>query len=317
MDRAIKPETVRSNQGGSMSRNPRDLFAAATAVCMQLAVAAGPTVDTAAIESVTGLKGDNNKAENVFKISKPRDDVTISVDRWTMPPFMGLTSWAAFTPMAGSTMMMGDTVLFEDEVNPAMSAALEAGLEVTALHNHFFFDRPKVYFMHIGGMGDARHLATGVKAVYDRVAQVRASQPKPADAFGGTIATPSSLTAARIEEVLGAKAQVKDGMVKVSFGREAKMHGTPVGNAMGVNTWAAFAGTDEQAVVDGDFAMREDELQTVLKVLRREGINIVAIHNHMTHEEPRYVFLHFWGKGKAAALAQSLKRTLDAQKAVK
>ena len=106
-------------------------------------------------------------------------------------------------------------------------------------------------------------------------------------------------------------------MVKVSFGREAKMHGTPVANAMGVNTWAAFAGTDEQAVVDGDFAMREGELQTVLKVLRREGINIVAIHNHMTHEEPRYVFLHFWGKGKAAALAQSLKRTLDAQKAVK
>jgi hypothetical protein len=171
--------------------------------------------------------------------------------------------------------------------------------------------------MHIGGMGDARHLATGVKAVYDRVAQVRASQPKPADAFGGTIATPSSLTAARIEEVLGAKAQVKDGMVKVSFGREAKMHGTPVGNEMGVNTWAAFAGTDERAVVDGDFAMREEELQTVLKVLRREGINIVAIHNHMTHEEPRYVFLHYWGKGKAAELAQSLKRTLDAQKAVK
>jgi hypothetical protein len=124
-----------------MSRKTRVLFAAATAVCMQMAVAAGPTVDTAAIESVTGLKGDYNKTENVFKISKPRDDVTISVDRWTMPPFMGLTSWAAFTPMAGSTMMMGDTVLFEDEVNPAMSAALEAGLEVTALHNHFFFDQ--------------------------------------------------------------------------------------------------------------------------------------------------------------------------------
>lgn len=300
-----------------MTRKTRILFAAATAVCMQMAVAAGPTVDTATIESVTGLKGNYNKTENVFKVSKPRDDVKISVDRWTMPPFMGLTSWAAFTPMGGSTMMMGDTVLFEDEVNPAMSAALEAGLEVTALHNHFFFDQPKVYFMHIGGMGDARQLATGVKAVYDRVAQVRASQPKPAKAFGGSIPTPSSITAARIEEILGAKAQVKDGMVKVSFGREAKMHGTPVGNEMGVNTWAAFAGTDERAVVDGDFAMREEELQTVLKVLRREGINIVAIHNHMTHEEPRYVFLHFWGKGKAAALAQSLKRTLDAQKAVK
>src|SRR5881394_3886051 len=142
--------------------------------------AAAPTIDTATIESVTGLKGSYNKAENVFKVSKPRDDVKVNVDRWSMPPFMGLTSWAAFTPMSKSTMVMGDTVLFEDEVNPAMSAALDAGLEVTALHNHFFFDQPKVYFMHIGGMGDTHRLASAVKAVYDRVAQVRSAQATPA-----------------------------------------------------------------------------------------------------------------------------------------
>ena len=281
------------------------------------APAMAQAIDTAAIETATGLKGSCNQAENVFKVSKPRDDVKINVDRWTMPPFMGLTSWAAFTPMGSSTMMMGDTVLFEDEVNPAMSVALDNGLEVTALHNHFFFDQPKVFFMHIGGMGDARKLATGVKAVYDRIAQVRAAQGTPASSFAGDIASPSHVTAAPIEEILGSKAQVKDGMVKVTLGRTAKMHGTTVGNEMGINTWAAFAGDDEHAVVDGDFAMHENELQTVLKTMRGQSINIVAIHQHMTHEEPRYVFLHYWGKGKAVDLALAVKKALDAQKAAK
>ena len=259
--------------------------------------AAAPEIDTATIETITGIKGSYNKPENVFKVSKARDDVKVNVDRWPLPPFMGITSWAAFTPMGKTTMVMGDTVLFEDEVNPAMSAALDAGLEVTALHNHFFFDQPKVYFMHIGGMGDTRQLAAGVKAVYDRIAQVRAAQVTPASTFPGDIPSPSSVSAAPIEEILGAKAQSKDGMVKVVFGRTAEMHGVTVGNEMGVNTWAAFAGSDAQAVVDGDFAMHENEPQTVLKTMRGEGINIVAIHQHMTHENPRYVFLHYWGKG--------------------
>jgi len=286
------------------------LLAAVVALSPQ-AGAAGPTIDGATIESVTGLKGTYNKTENVFKVSKPRDDVKVNVDRWAMPPFMGLTSWAAFTPMGKQLMLMGDTVLFEDEVNPAMSAALDNGLEVTALHNHFFFDQPRVYFMHIGGMGDARRLATGVKAVYERIAQVRTEQPSPAASFLGDISTPSSITAAPLEQILGTKVQVKDGMVKATFGRPAKMHGTTVGNEMGVNTWAAFAGSDQQAVVDGDFAMLESELQTVLKTLRGEGIQIVAIHQHMTNESPRYVFLHYWGKGKAVDLARAVKRALN------
>ena len=275
--------------------------------------AAEPARDMATLDALTGLKSTYNAAENVFKVSKPRNDIQATVDRWALPPFMGITSWAAFTPMAGAMMMMGDTVLLEDEVNPAMSAALDGGLEVTALHNHFFFDQPKVYFMHIGGMGDIKQLATGVKAVYDRVAQVRAAQPAPASSFPGDISTPSRISAGPIEEVFGTPAQVNSGMVKVVIGRTAKMHGTVVGNEMGVNTWAAFAGSDEQAVVDGDFAMREDEVQTVLKTLRGAGINIVAIHNHMTHETPRYVFLHYWGKGKAVDLARAVKKALSTQ----
>ena len=143
------------------------------------ALAQGVNLDTAAIEQATGLKGQLIAEENVFKVTKPRTDVKIAVDQWTMPPFMGLGSWAAFTPAHGGAMLMGDTVVFEDEVNPAMSAAFDAGLEVTALHNHFFFDEPKVFFMHIGGHGDVKALAAGVKKVYDKIAEIRAANPSP------------------------------------------------------------------------------------------------------------------------------------------
>jgi hypothetical protein len=299
---------------------PRSLSTAAVlaaAVLSAAAQAAAPKLDTAAIERITGLQGSFNAGENVYKVSKPRSDVKVAVDRWSLPPFMGLTSWAAFTPSAKGAMVMGDTVLFEDEVNPVMSAALDAGLDVTALHNHFFFDQPRVYFMHIGGMGDVGKLASAVKAVYERIDQVRAAQTTPSSAFPGDIPSPSSISAGPIEAALGAKAQAKDGMVKAVIGRRARMHGAAVGNEMGVNTWAAFAGSDEQAVVDGDFAMRESELQPVLKTMRARGLNIVAIHQHMTHESPRYVFLHYWGKGKAIDLAHGVKAALDAQQAVK
>jgi len=211
-------------------------------------------------------------------------------------------------------MVMGDTVLLEDEVNPAMSAALDAGLEVTALHNHFFFDQPKIYFMHIGGMGDTSRMARAVRAVYDRIARVRSGQAAPASALPGAIPATSSISAGPIEEAFGTKSQSSNGMVKVVIGRKTTMHGVDVGNEMGVNTWAAFAGSDQQAVVDGDFAMRESELQTVLKTMRAGGINIVAIHQHMTEETPRIMFLHYWGKGKAVDLAKAVKKAVDTQR---
>lgn len=273
------------------------------------------SVDTAAIEQATGLKGTLNKDENVFKVSKPRTDVKINVDGWQMPPFMGLTSWAAFTANNdGDAVMMGDTVLFEDEVSPAMSAALDAGLEVTALHNHFFFDEPKVYFMHIGGMGDVAKLAAGVKQLFDKIGEVRAANPVPRKTFAGSsIDTQSAVSAEPIEAIFGKKGEAKDGMFKIVIGRPATMHGTSVNKEMGINTWAAFAGSDDDAVVDGDFAMTEGELQTVLKTMRKGDINIVAIHHHMSGEQPRILFLHYWGKGKAATLATAVKNALDAQ----
>ena len=275
-------------------------------------------LDTARIEQLTGAKGQMNAEEGVFKVSFPRTDVKVTVDGTPMPPFMGLTSWAAFKPgmKDGAIMVMGDMVLMQDEVNPVMSAALENGLAVTALHNHFFYDEPKVYFMHIGGEGSAEQLAGGVRKIQDTVKQIRATSPQPARGFGGEPLPPkSSVTAAPLAAALGAKATEKDGMVKFTIGRSAKMPcGCEVGKEMGVNTWAAFYGSDEHAFVDGDFATMDGELQPVLKALRGSGINIVAIHSHMEGETPRVIFLHYWGIGPAPKLAQGVKAALEAQK---
>jgi hypothetical protein len=278
-------------------------------------VAAIPEAQRARIDQLTGAKGSYTAEEDVYRVAFPRADVRVAVEGRVMHPFMGLTSWAAFTPHSETELMvMGDLVLFEDEVNPVMSAALDNGLEVTALHNHFFFDSPRVMFMHIGGSGTAERLASAVGRAMDKVKEVRKASPQPAAKFSGpTIPENNSITASAIDGILGVKGQVNAGMYKAAIGRKATMHGKNVGNQMGVNTWAAFAGTDQSAFVDGDFAMLESELQPVLKALRKAGINIVAIHNHMTNEEPQYMFLHYWGKGEAVTLARGLKSALDTQ----
>jgi hypothetical protein len=265
-------------------------------------------LDRTRIDELTGLKGKINEKEDVYRITFPRNDVKVSVDGWTMPPFMGLGTWAAFTETKNGAMVMGDTVLFEDEVNAAMSAALNNGLSVTALHNHFFFDQPKVYFMHIEGEGTVEKLASAIKKVYDTIKEIRAANPQPKDSFGAkSLPEKSSISAAPLNEIFGMTGEANNGMVKFTIGRPAKMHGVKIDKDMGVNTWAAFAGSDDNALVDGDFAVTEDELQSVLKSLLPNKINIVAIHQHMTHEEPRIMFFHYWGRGPAKDLANSIK----------
>ena len=267
------------------------------------------------IDQITGAKGAYTADEDVHRVSFPRSDLKVTIENRPAHPFMGFGSWAAFTSAKGGTMVMGDIVLLEDEVSPAMSAALDNGLEVTALHNHFFFESPRVMYMHIGGHGDADKLATAVRKVIDAQRAVRTASAEPARAFSGQpVPTENNITASTIDQILGARGEMNNGMYKATIGRTATHHGTKVGKQMGVNTWAAFAGTNERASVDGDFAMTEDELQGVLKALRKAGIHIVAIHNHMTHEQPRYVFLHYWGKGTAQALARGVRSALDTQK---
>jgi hypothetical protein len=266
-------------------------------------------LNTAQIDELTGLKGKMNDKEGVYKVTFPRSDVKVVVDGWTMPPFMGLGTWAAFTKGAHTeATVMGDTVLFEDEVNAAMSTALENGLNVTALHNHFFFDRPKVFFMHIEGEGSVDQLAGAVRKVYDKIKEIRAANPQSKESFGANaLPDKNSMSADPLNQIFAMKGEENNGMVKFSIGRPATMHGVKIDNAMGVNTWAAFAGSDDNAVVDGDFAVTEDELQPVLKSLLKDKINIVAIHQHMTHEEPRIMFFHYWGRGTAKMMAESVK----------
>ncbi len=273
-------------------------------------------LDTARIEQLTGVKGTWTESEGVFKVGLPRNDIAATVAGVKMSVPMGLGCWAAFQACEHGVMVMGDNVLQEDQVNPVMSVALDNGLEVTALHNHFLWDSPRIMFMHISSMGDEEMLAAAVGKVFAKIRETaggKGTAPK-----ADIDASKSTLDGKKIEEVLGQKGEaLAGGVFKVTIGRTISMYGHEVGNLMGINTWASFAGSDEKAICDGDFVMTEAELQPVLKALRGAGINIVAIHNHMTFEQPRAIFLHFWGVGPAAGLAKGLKAALVAQSAVK
>jgi hypothetical protein len=260
------------------------------------------------IEQLTGGKGQLDQKEGVFKVSMPRTDLQVTAAGVKIPPSMGLTSWAAFEGAPQHTTVMGDLCLTQEQVNPVMSVALDGGLEVTALHNHFFWDSPRVMFMHIGGMGDEKALASAVGKVFAKIKETSAGAEPPKVQVD---TAQTSIEGAKIDAILGVKGKMDGPVYKTTIGRTTRMHGTEAGNAMGVNTWAAFAGSDDNAVVDGDFAMMENELQPVLKALRKAGINIVAIHQHMTGEQPRVLFLHYWGTGAAQDLARGLRSALD------
>ncbi len=292
-------------------------FGLGTTVLLAAVVAAAPAtgtvrsrgLDTALIERLTGARGSLDAASGVFKVTVPRTDLSVRVAGTRVTPAMGLTSWAAFERMGRHVMVMGDMVVLEDQVNPVIDAALGAGLEVTALHNHFFWDSPKVMFMHVGGMGDEAAMAGAIGKVLAAIRETSGGRGDPPTADADPVKT--RLDPKKIDAILGHTGALADGVYKVVIGRETRMNGAVVGAAMGVNTWAAFVGSDRSAVVDGDFAMLEGELQGVLKALRAAGINIVAIHQHMAGDSPRILFLHYWGVGPAADLARGLRAALD------
>jgi len=295
--------------------SPKRLAVAAVQTAAQ---ASPPPLDAQAIGEAAGTKVTVTD-DGVARIGWTRDDVPVSIDGMKFPPAAGLGSWAAFMPTERGAMVMGDTVVFQDEVSPAMDAAFAHGLEVTALHNHFFFDEPKVYFMHIGGHGDPRKLAEGVKAVWDAVKQVRQDNPQPAERFGGPIPQPGEgrIDPQPIERITGLKPSVNPGgVVKVSMAYESRMHGATFSGSMGLTSWAAFSGSDDLAAIDGDFAMTAREVQPVLRAMRENGLHVVALHNHMVGESPAYYFVHFWATGPTSELADAFKSVLDAQSAV-
>jgi len=274
-----------------------------------------PKLDADKIASAAGTKATTTK-DGVVRIAWARSDVPVTVDGMPLKAFAGLGSWAAFAPAPHGAMVMGDTVVFEDEVTPAMDAAFAGNLHVTGLHNHFLHDEPKVYFMHIGGTGPPEQLAVAVKGVWDAIKKVRAKNTIPAKRFAGEIPKDGTIDAAGIEKILGHKSEAQSRVVKVTIGREGTMHGVKVGSSMGLTTWAAFSGSEELAAVDGDFIMTAEEVQPVLRALRKAGIHIVALHNHMIGEQPVFYFTHFWSKGPAQNLANGFKSALDVQSGV-
>ncbi len=291
-------------------------------ICMVAILAVSPVaasgqseLDARAIGDAAGTEA-TTTADGVVRVAWSRDEVPVTVDGLAFPPAAGLGSWAAFKALPDeSTMVMGDTVVFEDEITPAMDAAFAHGLEITALHNHFTFDRPPVYFMHIGGHADdAVTLATGVRAMWDAIRQVREARRIPGDRTSSKLPEiTGKYDQAALESVLGQEGSLNGPVLKFTFGRTAEMHGVEFGASMGLSTWAAFSGNSEHAVVDGDFAMTASEVQPVMRALRSAGIHIVALHNHMIAESPGYYFLHYWGNGNPKELARGIRKALDTQ----
>ncbi len=247
--------------------------------------------------------------DGVLKVNIPRNDLKMTVQGISTPTPFGFGGWVAFTKTTdGNEVMMGDLVLLQDEVNPVMSALLDNGIDVTALHNHFLWDDPHVFYMHVHGMGKAADLARRVKPAFDLIGHVKPAAVTPAATGGAAIDT------AKIAQLVGHAGEQSGAVYKITVGRNdiaMKDHGAAINARMGLNTWAAFYGTQEDAVVAGDIAMLEGELTPVLKTLRKNGIDVVAIHQHMTEEKPLVIFLHYWGRGPADKLANSFKAALD------
>jgi ketosteroid isomerase-like protein len=292
--------------------NAKLIFAALALAVAGNVAAVACDLNADKVGQAIGVKA-TTTADGVVRVGWPRSDVKVTVDGMSLRPFAGLGSWAAFQKTEHGAMLMGDTVVFQDEVNPAIDAALANGIEITGLHNHFFFDEPKVYFMHIGGEGCPDKLAQGVRAVWDAIKQVRSAKAEPARQIDEKVPAPGSLDAERLAAIIGSKGVTEDGIVKITIGRQSMMHGEKFSGNMGLTTWAAFSGSDTLAAIDGDFAMTAAEVQPVLKSLRQGGINVVALHNHMVGEQPAYYFVHFWGKGEATQLARAVRQALDDQ----
>ncbi|HKW33905.1 MAG TPA: DUF1259 domain-containing protein [Candidatus Acidoferrum sp.] len=246
--------------------------------------------------------------DGVLKVNIPRSDLKMTVAGVATPTPFGFGGWVAFTKdSGGGEVMMGDLVLLQEEVNPVMSALLDNGIEVTALHNHFFWDDPHVYFMHVHGMGKAADLSRRVKPALDLIGHVKEAAATPLGTSGAALDT------AKIAQIVGHPGEQSGSVYKITVGRSdiaMKDHGATINARMGLNTWAAFYGTQEEAVVAGDIAMLEGEVTPVLKTLRKNGIDVVAIHHHMTEEKPLVIFLHYWGRGSAEKLANAFKDAL-------
>lgn len=260
---------------------------------------------------IVGKSGDYKA--NVLKVNIPRNDLHVKIAGYAVPTPFGFGGWFAMTKGdGGDDVVMGDLVLTQDEVNPVMSALLDHGLEVTALHNHFFWDEPRIFFMHIHGYGKAVDLANQLKPAIDLIGKAKPTESGPKSATAPS--KQATLDTDRIAKIVGHPGEQTGPVYKITVGRDdldVKEMGAPINARMGLNTWAAFVGTNNDGAVAGDIAMLETEVQPTLKALRAHGLDVVAIHHHMINSQPVIIFLHYWGRGPAEKLATGFKAALD------
>jgi protein-tyrosine-phosphatase len=284
---------------------------AASLLCPRIIAAQEMPSDYKAVLTALGKSGDFK--DNVLKVNIPRKDVTVTIGKRPAPTPFGFGGWIAMTKSAdGGEVLMGDLVLTEDEVNPVMSALLDSGLDVTALHNHFFWEQPRIFYMHVHGMGSAADLTRRVKPALDLIDRAAKGTAPPAPSSASS--APATLDGAALAAIIGHQGEQSGPVYKITIGRpdlDVREHGAAINARMGLNTWAAFTGTDADAMVAGDVAMLEREVTPVLKALRSNGLNVVAIHHHMTDVTPMVVFLHYYGTGPAAKLAQGVRAAVD------
>jgi hypothetical protein len=290
----------------------------ATGVGIRVAHAQEMPADYKAVLQTLGKQGDFKA--NVLKVNVPRNDLSVTVAGVKTPTPFGFGGWVAMTKGdGGHEVLMGDLVLTEDEVNPVMSALLDQGIDVTALHNHFFWEQPRLFYMHVHGMGSAADLASKVKPALDLIGKKGASPaaPNPSAPSTGASAPAAAATqmnTQQLAKVVGHDGEQTGAVYKITIGRDdlsIKEMGATINARMGLNTWAAFVGTDAQAAIAGDVAMLDTEVTPVLKALRSHGLNVVALHHHMTNTQPTIFFLHYWGTGPADKLAGGFKAALD------
>jgi len=276
------------------------------------ALAQNMPADYDGVLKTLGKQGDFK--DSVLKINLPRSDLKVTIDGIATPTPFGFGGWLAMTKGdGGMDVMMGDLVLIEDEVNPVMSALLDNGLEVTALHNHFFFENPRIFYMHVHGHGMAADLARMAKPAVDMIGHV-STQHQSSVTGGSAGVAAGQIDTAKIAKIVGHDGDLNGAVYKITVGRDdlkLKEMGANINSRMGLNTWAAFFGSDANAEVAGDVAMLSTEITPVLKALRSNGLNVVAIHHHMTGTQPNVYFLHYWGTGSSEKLADGFKAALN------
>ena len=242
----------------------------------------------------------------VEKFAFPRTDLSVDVEGVRIKPALALGSWAAFK----GSMVMGDLVLTEDEVNDVISTLQAGGVEQSAVHNHLLHESPRVAYVHFQGHGDPVLLARTLRSALDRTKTPMQPAPAPPPA-------PLDLPTADLDRILGATGKANGGVDQFSIPRREKitMNGMEIPPSMGVATAINMqpAGSG-RAVTTGDFVMIASDVNAVIRALRSGGISITALHSHMLTEQPRLFFMHFWGNGDAVALAKTLRTALDAMK---